>query len=94
MRLSASTPTGASCIGYGAAEALFGYPAGEVLGRSCFDIIHGRDEHDHTWCRGNCHVAVGARAGGTGCDLDTWQAHPDQGVALDEREHSGAAVGG
>ena len=48
-----------------AAEALFGYPASEVLGRSCFDIIRGRDEHDHTWCRGNCHVAVGARAGET-----------------------------
>ena len=49
----------------GAAEALFGYPAGEVLGRSCFEIIRGRDEHDHAWCRGNCHVAVGARAGET-----------------------------
>ena len=48
-----------------AAEALFGYPAGEVLGRSCFDIIRGRDEHDHAWCRSNCHVAVGARAGET-----------------------------
>ena len=48
-----------------AAEALLGYPAGEVLGRSCYDILRGRDEHDHTWCRGNCHVAVGARAGET-----------------------------
>ena len=48
-----------------AAEALFGHAANQVLGRSCFDIIRGRDEHDHAWCRGNCHVAVGARAGET-----------------------------
>jgi PAS domain S-box-containing protein len=46
-----------------AAEALFGYAPGEVLGKSCYDIIRGRDEHDHAWCRGNCRVAVGARAG-------------------------------
>jgi PAS domain S-box-containing protein len=45
-----------------AAEAMFGQAPGEVLGRSCFDIIRGRDEHDHAWCRGNCRVTVGARA--------------------------------
>lgn len=45
-----------------AAETLFGQTAGEVLGRSCYDIIRGRDEHDHAWCRGNCRVAVGVRA--------------------------------
>ena len=48
-----------------AAEALFGHAANQVLGRSCFEIIRGRDEHDHAWCRGNCHVAVGARDGET-----------------------------
>jgi PAS domain S-box-containing protein len=46
-----------------AAEALLGQTAGEVLGRSCYDILRGRDENDHAWCRGNCRVAVGARAG-------------------------------
>lgn len=46
-----------------AAETLFGHTAGEVLGRSCYDIIRGRDDHDHAWCRGNCRISVSARAG-------------------------------
>ena len=64
----------------GAAEALFGYPAGEVLGRSCFEVIRGRDEHDHAWCRGNCHVAVGARAGETVETFNTLARTQDGGT--------------
>lgn len=45
-----------------AAKAMFGYSVEEALGRSCYDIVRGRDEHDHAWCRGNCRVVVGARA--------------------------------
>jgi PAS domain S-box-containing protein len=46
-----------------AAQEILGYAPGEVLGRSCYDIVQGRDDHDHTWCRGNCYVTAKARAG-------------------------------
>ncbi len=46
-----------------AAQAMLGYTADEVIGRSCHEIIQGRDEHDHRWCRGNCHVVASARQG-------------------------------
>lgn len=46
-----------------AAQEMLGYAQGEVLGRSCYDIVQGRDDHDHTWCRGNCSVTAKARTG-------------------------------
>ncbi len=46
-----------------AAQALLGYAPAEVLGRSCYDIVRGRDDHDHVWCRGNCAVTAKARLG-------------------------------
>jgi two-component system, NarL family, response regulator LiaR len=46
-----------------AAQGLLGYTPAEVLGRSCFDIIRGRDDRDHVWCRGNCAVTAKARMG-------------------------------
>ncbi len=46
-----------------AAERLLGYTAEEALGRSCYEIMRGRDEQDRLWCRGNCHVTVTSSAG-------------------------------
>lgn len=46
-----------------AAQALLGFEPAEVLGRSCYDIVRGRDDHDHVWCRGNCAVTAKARLG-------------------------------
>lgn len=46
-----------------AAQEMLGFAPAEVLGRSCYDIVQGRDDHDHTWCRGNCYVTVKARTG-------------------------------
>ncbi len=46
-----------------AAQEMLGYAPAEVLGRSCYDIVQGRDDHDHTWCRGNCYVTAKARTG-------------------------------
>lgn len=46
-----------------AAQEMLGYAPAEVLGRSCYDIVRGRDDHDHVWCRGNCAVTAKARVG-------------------------------
>jgi PAS domain S-box-containing protein len=46
-----------------AAQEMLGYAPAEVLGRSCFDVIQGRDDHDHAWCRGNCSVTARAKTG-------------------------------
>jgi PAS domain S-box-containing protein len=45
------------------AQELLGYAPAEVLGRSCYDIVQGRDDYDHIWCRGNCAVTAKARIG-------------------------------
>lgn len=45
------------------AQDLLGYAPAEVLGRSCYDIVRGHDDHDHVWCRGNCTVTARARLG-------------------------------
>ncbi len=46
-----------------AAQEMLGYAPAEVLGRSCYDVIQGRDDHDHAWCRGNCSVTARAKTG-------------------------------
>ncbi len=46
-----------------AAREMLGYAPDEVMGRSCYDVIQGRDDHDHTWCRGNCSVTARAKTG-------------------------------
>ena len=46
-----------------AAQEMLGYTPAEVLGRSCHDVIQGRDDHDHTWCRSNCSVMARAKTG-------------------------------
>lgn len=47
----------------GVAQKMLGYSAEEVIGRLCHEIIRGRDDHDHIWCRGNCYVTATSRAG-------------------------------
>jgi PAS domain S-box-containing protein len=46
-----------------AAQEMLGYAPDEVMGRSCYDVIQGRDDHDHAWCRGNCSVTARAKTG-------------------------------
>jgi PAS domain S-box-containing protein len=40
----------------GAAERLFGYPASEVLGKSCFQILHGRGVLGTEVCHEGCSI--------------------------------------
>lgn len=47
----------------GAAERMLGYSVKEVIGRLCYEIVGGRDDYDHPWCRANCHVITVSRAG-------------------------------
>lgn len=39
-----------------AAEKILGYPARDVLGRPCYEVLAGRDEHDNRLCCEGCHV--------------------------------------
>lgn len=39
-----------------AAEKILGYPAREVIGRACCDVLSGYDEHDNRLCHAGCHV--------------------------------------
>ena len=47
----------------GAAERMLGFTAEEIMGRLCYEIVRGRDDYDHPWCRSNCHVATVSQAG-------------------------------
>jgi PAS domain S-box-containing protein len=47
----------------GAAERMLGFIAEEVMGRPCHEIVQGRDDYDHPWCRANCHIMAVSRAG-------------------------------
>ena len=47
----------------GAAERMLGFTAEEIMGRLCYEIIRGRDDYDHPWCRSNCHVTTVSQAG-------------------------------
>lgn len=56
-----------------AAEKLLGFPAEEVLGRYCYDVIRGRDSSGNLLCHRSCYVVVGSREGKgiPTCDLVT-----------------------
>lgn len=43
-------------------EKILGYPAQQVLGRHCFEVMGGRDERGNVYCYRNCPVAHQARA--------------------------------
>ena len=45
------------------AERLTGYPAGEVLGRACYDVMQGMDRSYQTFCRPGCSLASAADTG-------------------------------
>jgi PAS domain S-box-containing protein len=42
-------------------EEILGFEAKKVLGRLCFDVMGGRDEHGNVYCFKNCPVAHQAR---------------------------------
>jgi PAS domain S-box-containing protein len=42
---------------------MLGYAPADVLGRSCYEVIQGRDDHDHAWCRTNCTVTSRTKTG-------------------------------
>jgi PAS domain S-box-containing protein len=46
-----------------AAERMLGYPAREVMGRRCCEILVGRDEHDNRLCHHDCHVRTLVKLG-------------------------------
>ena len=43
-------------------EDLLGLESRKVLGKFCYDVMAGRDEHGNRYCYRNCPVAVQARA--------------------------------
>lgn len=45
------------------AERTFGYTAGEVLGRPCYEVVAGLNVTGHPVCRQDCQVTVNARRG-------------------------------
>src|ERR1039458_5856121 len=49
----------------GASERLFGYSSSEVLGKSCFQILHGRGVLGTQVCHEGCSI-VECTGGGTG----------------------------
>ena len=46
----------------GAAERLFGYPSSEVLGKSCFQVLHGRGVLGTQVCHEGCSILECRRA--------------------------------
>ncbi|MEZ4771008.1 MAG: LuxR C-terminal-related transcriptional regulator [Caldilineales bacterium] len=46
-----------------AAERLLGYRSDEVVGRPCHEVLQGRDDNNHAWCRLRCRVAVQSSRG-------------------------------
>jgi PAS domain S-box-containing protein len=54
-----------------AAQEILGYAPDDVIGRSCYEIIRGRDERDRAICRHHCHVATTALTGTSVTTYDT-----------------------
>jgi PAS domain S-box-containing protein len=50
------TLEGEICFWNAAAERLFGYAAKDVLNKTCFDILHGKDMLGAVVCAGECSV--------------------------------------
>jgi PAS domain S-box-containing protein len=52
----AVTDAGEICSWNASAETLFGFSRGEALGKTCFDLFHGRDALGTLVCKESCHV--------------------------------------
>lgn len=52
----AVTDEGEICSWNSSAEALFGFGAGEVIGKTCFELFQGRDILGTLLCTERCHV--------------------------------------
>jgi PAS domain S-box-containing protein len=53
-----------------AAEEILQYSAEEAIGRSCYEILGGRDEHGNTLCQRYCLVAIGIKRGDVVPNMD------------------------
>ncbi len=45
------------------AERLLGYPADDVVGKSCYEVLRGRDIFGNCYCEANCPLVKMARQG-------------------------------
>ena len=52
----ASNDKGSIVLWNEAAKHLLGYPAGDVLGRRCFEVIGGFDTFGNRFCRSDCNL--------------------------------------
>lgn len=59
----AVAPDGTIVLWNRAAEALFGYAAGECLGKPCWTIVAGRDTEGRVVCQPECAVRASVRQG-------------------------------
>lgn len=60
------------CINYWSpsAQRLLGYQPSEALGKSCYELIGGRDSRNYRFCRRDCPIIVNARKGRATPDFD------------------------
>jgi PAS domain S-box-containing protein len=54
-----------------AAQDILGYAPEDVIGRSCYEILRGRDDKEKAICRHHCHVATTALTGSSVTTYDT-----------------------
>ncbi len=54
-----------------AAESLFGRPAGDAMGRFCYDVVQGRDLLGRHYCYRDCPIVANRRIGepALGCEF-------------------------
>ncbi len=69
----ATDPSGRLVAWNAAIEKLLGYPAEEVLGRKCADVLNGTDVFGNHYCRDNCPLLV-SDAPIRHCDLNAQTA--------------------
>ncbi len=60
-----------------AAERLLGYVASEVVGRRCYEILRGSDEHGNVLCHLHCHVLTMAKRRRPAHAHDVWTRRKD-----------------
>lgn len=60
-----------------AAEALLGFPASDVLGRRCYEVVAGRDPFCRRFCGPSCTVMARVQSGEPVRNYDLLTAHRD-----------------